>query len=410
MEHKNKPLAAFEKAFWLMDQTSQLHFVLAAEISGTATAEQWRTALDTVQLRHPLFSVYIESNGYKNPYFKPIPGVQIPLKIIEGDPLSHWKRAMENEMSVPFDWTKGPLVRAVLVKEDQKSILIMVAHHCIADGISMSFVIRDILHALSGGIPEPLPMPASTDDLLGLTDPAVTNTGQNEPGHDENKPIFHRKEESTPDIKLLKLSEDLTSSITERARKEGTTVHGALCAAFKRAYYSQVSEDKKEMPVRIVIPISIRNILNSGQSSSLSISSKHTAFNQNNETPFWDIARYATNDFREATTLEGVTSDMTATYQRVFSDIDINLLNAALQNRIPREMMISNLGLLNDETTFGSLKLEALWGPLALSGFAGEHTIGTSTINGSMCLSVASRTPFDNLLTAAKNELINACL
>lgn len=406
MKHKNKPLAAFEKVFWLMDQTSQVHFVLAAEISGTATADQWRAALDTVQRRHPLFSVYIESDGYKRPYFKSIPEVQIPLKIIEGDPLSDWKRAMENEMSVPFDWTKGPLVRVVLIKEDQKSILIMVVHHSIGDGISMSFVIRDILLALSSGeTPEPLPMPASTDDLLGLTDPA-----QSQPFPEENKPVFLRRKESTPDIKLLKLSKDLTISITERARQEGTTVQGALCAAFKRAYYSQVSEDKKEMPVRIVTPISIRNMLNAGQSSSLSISSRHASFNQNKEIPFWDIARYATNDLKEAVTLEGVTSAMTAMHEGVFSDIDINLLSEALQSRIPREMMISNLGPLTYETRFGSLKLEAIWGPLALSGFKGEHTIGVSTVNGSMCLSVASRTPFDNLLNAAKNELIIACL
>lgn len=406
MKHKNRPLAAFEKIFWLMDQTSQLHFVLAAEISGAATVEQWRSALDAVQQHHPLFSVYIESDGYRNPYFKSLPGVQIPLKVIEKNSLSDWEKVLEYEMSIPFDWTKGPLVRAVLIRTDQRSILIMAAHHSIGDGISMSFVIRDILHVLSGNILVPIPMPASMDDLLGLTVPD-RNTIQHPLS--ENNAVIQRRAEVTPNIKLLKLSVNLTAGITQRAREEGATVQGALCAAFLRAY-RYISEDKKERTIRVFTPISTRNILNTGESSSLFISSRYTDFNQNNEVPFWDVARYATNDLKAFTNLKAIRTEMTATYQRAFGDADINTLSEAIQSRLPRQLMISNLGRISYKTTFGEFRLEALWGPLSCTGYKGEHTIGVSTVNGSMCLSVAGRTLFDNLLTDAKNELIIACL
>jgi hypothetical protein len=47
-------LGPSEGYFWLGNQSSWKHFVIAAQITGTTTASAWRTALDAVQRRHPL--------------------------------------------------------------------------------------------------------------------------------------------------------------------------------------------------------------------------------------------------------------------------------------------------------------------------------------------------------------------
>lgn len=62
-----RKLGSFEKIFWLLDQISQVHFVMAGEIIGEVTEQLLQHALDKLQQRHPFFSVYIERGDYKEP-------------------------------------------------------------------------------------------------------------------------------------------------------------------------------------------------------------------------------------------------------------------------------------------------------------------------------------------------------
>jgi hypothetical protein len=52
MDSINRPLGAMEKIFLLLDQISQVHFVIAAEIIGTKTISEWREALNALQLHN----------------------------------------------------------------------------------------------------------------------------------------------------------------------------------------------------------------------------------------------------------------------------------------------------------------------------------------------------------------------
>ena len=63
---------------------------------------------------------------------------------------SRWEREIERELATRFDARQAPLIRAVLLRQPDKSILILSAHHSIGDGLSMAFAIRDLLQALSG--------------------------------------------------------------------------------------------------------------------------------------------------------------------------------------------------------------------------------------------------------------------
>jgi hypothetical protein len=61
-----RPLGPSEQYFWLSDQNSAKHFVIAAEIVGDATVEAWVSAIAAAQLRHPLLRVAVEygSDGH----------------------------------------------------------------------------------------------------------------------------------------------------------------------------------------------------------------------------------------------------------------------------------------------------------------------------------------------------------
>ncbi len=73
------------------------------------------------------------------------------------------------------------------------------------------------------------------------------------------------------------------------------------------------------------------------------------------------------------------------------------------------EAMLSNLGVLTFDSRFGPLKLENMWGPAVLLGLERVHTIGITTVNGSICLTHTSHTPLEGLLEAMRSVLVDAC-
>src|SRR6516225_1903582 len=66
--------------------------------------------------------------------------------------------------------------------------------------------------------------------MMNVSDSLVDGQEQDQAG--AARPAIYRPHDNArPTVKELRLSRGLTSSIRDRARQEGTTVHGALCAA-----------------------------------------------------------------------------------------------------------------------------------------------------------------------------------
>jgi NRPS condensation-like uncharacterized protein len=400
-----RKLASFEKIFWLLDQTSQVHFVMAAEISGVFSVQQLTNALAGLQERHPFFSAYIESGDYKDPYFKHVDNAPIPLRVVGGNSLIDWSEEMAKELDVPFDWSAAPLMRAVLIQDNNSAVIILTSHHAIGDAISMSFAFRDLLSILAGKGLDKLPIPSSIDKLAGIIEDESVQPGSE---RHENTPAFTRRSEARPQVNLLKLSAGVTSCILERARQEGTTVHGAICAAIIRAA-REASIEWKTKQIRVVSPFSSRKTLGADENYGLYIGSRKIVFEADNSAGFWDLARYSKEALAGITTLESVIAGAKGMRQMAFSDIDVHLFSEKLQQVVAREMMITNIGRQSYETAFGTLMLESLWGPLAFSGSKGEQVIGISTVNGRMCLAHLSRIPLKSLLLRTSRELHAAC-
>jgi hypothetical protein len=161
---------------WLLDQSSRVHFALAAEIAGYTTVEEWRSALDALQQRHPLLSACIDSSHSSIPYFRRVEGAPIPLRVVEDVP-ARWESEVEAELQKQFDPEQAPLMRAVLLYQKSKAVFILVAHHSIADGFSSAFAIRDVLRAVSGEPLDPLPLMPSREDIFGLP-PRTSSEGR----------------------------------------------------------------------------------------------------------------------------------------------------------------------------------------------------------------------------------------
>jgi hypothetical protein len=255
-------LGPSEAYFWLSNQNSWKHFVVAAQITGETTTASWRTALDAVQRRHPLLGVCIDADDSGAPYFRFLPELRIPLQIVPGDALQGWEDEMETELSTPFPVEDALLVRAVLLHEAYRATILLTVHHSIADGLSVALIVRDILEALSGKPLEALPVPQPQEDLCPPPTIQSTELGYEEPEAPAppsapGTPL--KRDRSLLRVRGLRLPAELSDRLRERSRREGTTVHGALAAALVFAG-RDIHREWREAPVRVVSPVNNRTI------------------------------------------------------------------------------------------------------------------------------------------------------
>jgi hypothetical protein len=403
-----RPLGGLEHFFWLLDQHRPVHFAMAAHVEGHTEVSSWRTALDAAQRRHPLLSVAIQAEAVQGPRFRTVADARVPLRIADAPP-SRWRFEVAKELTAPFDAQRAPLVRAVLMQAQNESVLIVVAHHSIADGLSVSYVVRDILQALQGEDLQPLdPLPAEEPLVYASQPHGVTaeQAGQPESPQEGRSVSFRVLHGALPAVEALSLPPDVTSKLIERARKERTTVHGALSAALVLAG-REISDDWACNPVRVLSPFNLRKQIGVDDDCGVFVWAAGVAMPTDWGTDFWEMARFAKSSLTTKQSIDRVATEMHGVEQAIASGIDVPTAAQILAQGFPCELLLTNLGALQFDSC--DLRPKALWGPSVLMGFEGEQTVGVTTVNGSLCLLHTSFAPISGLLRRAELILRSAC-
>lgn len=401
-----RPLGAFEQLFWLRAQLSTVHFVLAAEVEGATAPEEWRTALDAVQKRHPLLSVGIVQKGDTSPWFEHRPGNPIPLRLVSGEGLFNWEEELERELSVPFDNHEAPLLRAVVIHDPDRCIVILTAHHSMSDGLSLSYLMRDLLAALSGRTLTPFPFPASTDELLGLTDAGPEEGRLKGPPLVNGRTAPSRLWESTkvvPRVHTRRLTPQFTDRLVQRSREEGTTFQGALVSSLVTAG-RRIFLRWREKPVRVLSPVSVRKTLGLGEDCRLSVSGAVMPLAPEENRPFWDLARFIRSSIADAGKLETI-KEVVGGLRKLMDGQDLEGANR-VSERFNRELAVSNIGRVEYGTDFGRVRLVSVWGPTLHSGYEDEYWVGVCTVNHACLLVTTSRAPNGQQLLEESLELL----
>jgi len=211
-----------------------------------------------------------------------------------------------------------------------------------------------------------------------------------------------------PGIKGLRLTPELTGKLRARARKEGTTVHGALSSAAALAYW-QTNPELREKPVRICSPTDTRKLLGLGEDCAALISARVVAIEPQASTAFWDIARRSIASMAGAQTLKGIIASRTAFHRTVKDGIDVPTAAAICARTFAHEIRLTNLGNLPYGTQFGELQLQAVWGPSVLARFEDALNIGVATMNGALCLLETRVDSSASLLETAEQILLSVC-
>ncbi len=300
---------------------------------------------------------------------------------MEDEPEPRWEAEVGKELATPFNPRQAPLIRAVLIPAARDAAFILVAHHSIADGLSLAYAIRDTLDALAGRSLRPLPWLPSQDDMMNVPDSHADGQEQDQ-------------------------AEALTPAVYRRRDNARPRVKG-LCAALVLAS-RDVSAAWREIPLRILSPINARPLLDAGESCGVFLGATTSVFDRQ-AMDFWDIARDARIGVAANQTGENIAAQLSAFRQVVGNGAEVATVAEFGAKVFASEVMLSNLGSLSFDRQFGPVTLKAMFGPAVLPGFEGYQTIGVATVNGALCLSHTSHTPPEGLLEKTQSVLTQAC-
>ncbi|WP_433984845.1 hypothetical protein RBB78_11010 [Tunturiibacter empetritectus] len=314
-------------------------------------------------------------------------------------PNARWQREIAEEVNEPFTPDQAPLFRAVLLHQEKHCIFILSSHHAVCDGSSRIFLLRDILLALTGHALEALPLTSSREILFGAQQRTSTEPGL---------PSFAAPRPLPPHVEGIALTQELTTALQRRAREEGVTIHAAISAALAIAGRA-IDENWRNNPLRIMSPAEIRDILGLKDQCMVSFGGGEISIAPNGSMTIWDLARFAKDGLSAVKSTENISRMIDLQSAAVSSNLTVEQAFQLKRNAFNAQVMLSNLGRLPFDGTFGPLKLETLWAPCALRGIEGEQTLGAVTVNGSLHLTHTSPTPIRGLLAGVVEVLRKAC-
>ncbi|WP_194905550.1 non-ribosomal peptide synthetase [Catenulispora rubra] len=159
------PLSSAQERLWFLaeyaPESPAYNVPIAARLTGPLDVPTLRRALDTLSARHPaLRTVFEDVNGHAAQ--RPLPAAEADLKLIDltdvPDPARFATWLVEVEATRPFRLADGESpFRATLIRlSEHEHILVLLLHHIVADGWSVSVLARDLAAAYSGAeLPEP---------------------------------------------------------------------------------------------------------------------------------------------------------------------------------------------------------------------------------------------------------------
>lgn len=390
--------------------------VMAARIKGPIGVGAVRSAVEALRTRHALLAVRVQFDANGDAQYRADGVSELRVREVavkDGENIERlWQQEVMRECRRAFPLETGPLVRFVLVRNENWSYLLVTGHHAICDGKSLTYLIRDVLEVVSSpeALPVMLPAPPAIDRTTvpgsrQLPWMARVILRQMRRMWEKKHLSFDRKDRerlhqtfweqnSGAMVLAWALTRDQTNELMAACRAEGVTVNSALWTAFllsQREVQGNTSGYRKMAGMAV----STRDRLNVpvGEAFGFYASSLSLALPVDSKANFWDAARQVqvrirktlgkTDLFRMLVAKALPPSLLDSLYFNKYG-----LLNDSMSARMLRKLRwdrvsygytITNVGKSNISTSYGPHKLEAVYGPFFYSD-VNEKVVGVSTV------------------------------
>ncbi|OMC22423.1 hypothetical protein [Mycobacterium colombiense] len=376
-----RPLGAAERLFYRYSERNPAHFSIVAEFGAVLPEKPLRAALAAVLRRHPLLSVHVEDHpGIRLGFYRAADVPPVELTVRRGPELA-WQGAAAEELSRPFDRSRAPLVRALLLQSAWCSALVLTFDHTVADGISSTVVLRDVIAALNGealtSSPVPQPQERIVAEALQSPEPLDSAAAPDDPRMSTPPSVLRPFDGALANVRTMAMTHADTARLVARCRAERTTVHAALVVAMCRVR----ATDRGEEFIRVLSPINLRPILGIEGGCVMCIVPTATGHTPWDDTPFWEQARATTARLGVARSARGIRAASTGLEQIITVDAETADAEQLFSRISPWEIMVTNLGVQNLDGA-SPLRPAAVWGPVVVSQTDGEYLTGVTTYEG----------------------------
>jgi NRPS condensation-like uncharacterized protein len=253
-----------------------LQYNIDGRFRGCIPQELLRRALAKVSRRYPLTSARFAQDSEGATRFILENFSEFHVRAFDKKMDDEWLNLAWDEQRHPFDLDEGPLVKFLLLTSPHNTDLVVICHHAICDGLSLTYLIKQIVLLLNDPerdvAPLPLPTAMSEDSLSvkvtpGLLDRILINRLNR--SWKKEKALFseHDYTQLYEDYwharnigkNILTLSQDTTSAVVSRCHAERVTVNSALMAAFAFAQ-RDVQGTKESYLRRALVAVNLRHL------------------------------------------------------------------------------------------------------------------------------------------------------
>ena len=276
-----EPLSFAQRRLWFIDQlepeSSVYNLPVVVRLGGELDVDALRAALsEVVRRHHVLRTTFHLVDDQPRQVVSPHVDLDFPVTDLssEIEREIEARRLADEEARRPFDLSRGPMLRAQLLRlADTDHVLLCTIHHIASDGWSMGLLVKEVAvlyQAFAAGQPSPLPeLPVQYVDFASWQRQWLS-------GEVLEKQLAYWKQELDGAPAMLelptdrprplvrsyrgaryefKLDDDLSEQLKHLSRKEGATLFMLLLAAFNvlLARYS------KQADILIGTPVAGRN-------------------------------------------------------------------------------------------------------------------------------------------------------
>jgi len=389
-----------------------LNVVMAAKIKGAVEVERLAAVLDSLRKRHALLAVRVVIDENDMAWYVTEGVPEFTINTIPLQTEDQWLQTAVEECKTSFPIETGPLVRFSLLHSPEGSDLVVCAHHAIADGMSLTFLIRDILQQLAepGRAVEILPEPPAITRDTVPSPPAANFIAKGVMGlfnklwarrnikfdSDDLKRLHRIFWDKNRDASLLAWETSVaeTKALVSRCRAENVTVNTALWTAFLAAQY-EIQGDTEPYRTSAGLAVSTRDKLTVpvGEAFGFYASSLTTQLTYDPHQNFWDSARAVHEKIKDSLAntniFRSLSSELLAPtlldslyfskYGLIKSELSAKLVQQMNWQGTSYGYSITNVGRMNIPTSYDHYQLESVYGPFVYSD-VNEKTVGVITV------------------------------
>lgn len=242
-----------------------VYITVCAEIAGKVSSHKlFASVKQAYEANEATMSKVVLENGLAYYEKMSVSNCKIEIK----DKNKNWIELVNQNENIPFAIDKGELVRVFIIPSEDKTQIIIMAHHLVGDGKSIIYFVKDIMNALSD-IPltyKPLTLLERGLPQKGL--PVIAKLYAHYCNHKWHNRFWgwqdyydmHNKYWGTvsSDIQYKTLSAEETQKIIESAKQIGCSVNSYIVTMFLQKYPKLC---------KVGIPVSIRQGKNEAMSN-----------------------------------------------------------------------------------------------------------------------------------------------